>query len=91
MSDFTHLTFVFPVFIDFTAWGKGLFVFLYLGPETIMPLASILATIVGGILVFWRFIVGGIKKIYRKIRRIPEEPSDEEMNASDGEEPITGS
>ena len=47
----------------------GLFVFLYLGPETIMPLASILATIIGAILLFWRFIVAGIKKGFRFIFR----------------------
>jgi hypothetical protein len=43
-------------------WADGLITFLYLGPETIMPLASILATIVGGLLIFWRFIWRAIKR-----------------------------
>jgi hypothetical protein len=37
-------------------------VILYLGPNTVMPLASIVAAIVGVILIFWRFI-------YRLVRR----------------------
>ena len=39
---------------------------LYLGPETIMPLASVLAAILGFILLFWRSIAGFFKKIFRK-------------------------
>jgi len=38
----------------------------YLGPETIMPLASIVATIIGAILIFWRFIWGSLKKVFNK-------------------------
>jgi hypothetical protein len=37
----------------------------YLGPETIMPLASIVATIIGTIFIFWRFIWGSLKKIFK--------------------------
>lgn len=51
----------------------GYFVFLYLGPETIMPVASILASIIGFFLVFWRLIVRFIKRLIRIIRRMPEE------------------
>ena len=40
---------------------------LYLGPETIMPLASIVAAIVGFFLIFWRLLLRPIKKIYRLI------------------------
>ena len=51
--------------------GPGLFlenwlVLLYLGPETIMPLASILAAVLGFILIFWRWIVSSIKKIFKR-------------------------
>ncbi len=42
------------------------FLFLYLGPDTIMPLASILAAVIGFILLFWRYIVNIIKKIFRR-------------------------
>jgi hypothetical protein len=45
----------------------------YLGPETLMPLASILAAIVGFFLLFWRLIVKIVRSIYRKIRGLPDE------------------
>jgi len=38
-------------------------IFLYLGPETIMPLASILAAVVGVLLVAWRQVLGLFRKI----------------------------
>lgn len=56
----------------------------YLGPETLMPLASILAAIAGFFLMFWRLIVKFIKKTYRKIRGLPEEvPPDLDMDVED--------
>ena len=61
---------------------------LYLGPETIMPLASILAAIVGFFLLFGRSVIGFFKKIIRK-RSSPSdeavpyvEPEDEEIRPS---------
>lgn len=45
----------------------------YLGPETLMPLASLLAAIAGFFLIFWRLIVKFVKTIYRRIRGLPEE------------------
>ncbi len=45
----------------------------YLGPETLMPLASILAAIAGFFLIFWRLIVKMVKTAYRKIRGLPDE------------------
>ena len=39
--------------------------FYYLGPDSIMPLASVLAAIVGFILIFWRWIAGFFKKLFR--------------------------
>lgn len=38
----------------------------YLGPETIMPLASILAAVAGFLLIFWRAIVNTVKKLIGK-------------------------
>lgn len=38
---------------------------LYLGPETIMPLASILAAALGLLLIVWRHIWGFMKKVYK--------------------------
>jgi hypothetical protein len=44
----------------------------YLGPETLMPLASVLAAVAGFFLMFWRLIVKFFKTIYRKSRGLPE-------------------
>ena len=58
--------------------GRG-----YLGPETLMPLASILAAIAGFFLMFWRVIVKFVKKTYRKLRGMPDElPPEVEMEDS---------
>ena len=52
----------------------------YLGPETLMPLASILAGIAGFFLMFWRVIAKFVKKTYRKMRGLPDElPPDLEV------------
>jgi hypothetical protein len=48
--------------------GRG-----YLGPETLMPLWSILAAILGFFLVFWRLIVKYVKLAIRKMRGLPDE------------------
>jgi hypothetical protein len=45
----------------------------YLGPDTLLPLASVLAAIAGFFLIFWRLIVRFFKTIYRKIRGLPDE------------------
>jgi len=37
---------------------------LYLGPETIMPLASVLGVVVGFLLIFWRILLKPFKKIF---------------------------
>jgi hypothetical protein len=55
--------------------GRG-----YLGPDTLMPLASVLAAIAGFFLMFWRVIFKFTKKTYRKIRGLPDEvPPDLEV------------
>ena len=38
------------------------FMVLYLGPDSIMPLASILAAILGFVLIFWRRLLKPFKK-----------------------------
>ena len=61
---------------------------LYLGPETIMPLASIIAAIVGFLLLFWRSIARFFKKVFRKGGNSVEditpyvEPEDDEIRPS---------
>lgn len=59
----------------------------YLGPETLMPLASILAAIAGFFLMFWRTILKFIKKTVRKMRGLPEEaPPDIDLEETIDEE-----
>lgn len=61
----------------------------YLGPDTLMPLASLLAAIAGFFLIFWRFIVKFVKTLYRKMRGLPSEVSPEippEMDMDDSTE-----
>ncbi|MFT3893221.1 MAG: hypothetical protein QM730_16450 [Anaerolineales bacterium] len=48
--------------------GRG-----YLGPDTLLPLASVLAAIAGFFLMFWRVILKFGKKVYRKMRGLPDE------------------
>lgn len=45
----------------------------YLGPETLMPLASILAAVAGFFLMFWRLIFKFVKKMVRKMRGLTDE------------------
>jgi hypothetical protein len=44
-------------------------ILLYIGPETMLPLASALAAIAGVLLMFWHRLVGWIRKIWRFIAR----------------------
>ena len=49
---------------------------LYLGPESIMPLASILAAVVGFLLIFWRTILNFVKKIFGKGQKVQSDEAD---------------
>jgi len=40
---------------------------LYFGPETYLPLASFIAAGIGGLLTFWRRIVGFIRRFFTKM------------------------
>jgi hypothetical protein len=42
---------------------------MYFGPETLMPLASALAAVVGVSLMFWRKTVGVVRAAYRFVAR----------------------
>lgn len=57
----------------------------YLGPETVLPIASILATILGFVLMFWRFLIHWIKKPFLLLLGKSEPPS---MGAT-ADNPIT--
>jgi hypothetical protein len=44
-------------------------IMLYIGPETMLPLASALAAIGGVLLMFWQRFVGLVRKLWRVIVR----------------------
>jgi len=40
---------------------------MYLGPETLMPIASALAAVGGMLLLFWRRVIGAVRAIIQKV------------------------
>jgi hypothetical protein len=40
---------------------------MYVGPETVLPVASTLAAVIGVILVFWRRVVGAARLAVRAL------------------------
>jgi hypothetical protein len=55
-------------------WASNLIVFGYLGPENLIPLASILAAAIGFILLFWQRGVRLVRRLLGRSRR--DEPAD---------------
>jgi len=43
---------------------------MYIGPETIMPLASALAAVGGVIMMFWRKIAGFTRSVVQRVTRV---------------------
>jgi hypothetical protein len=43
---------------------------MYIGPETIMPLASALAAVGGVLLMFWKKVTGFTRSVFQRITRI---------------------
>ena len=43
---------------------------MYLGPETLMPVASALAAVGGVLLLFWRRVVGAVRALVRRVSGI---------------------
>lgn len=43
------------------------FIFLYIGPEIILPVASAIASLVGLILMFWRYVTKTVRKFFRRL------------------------
>jgi hypothetical protein len=56
-------------------------ILLYLGPDTLIPLASILAAVVGLILLFWNRLVGLGRKLFGRGRQ--DEPASPELPSHD--------
>jgi hypothetical protein len=50
---------------------------LYIGPDQLMPLASVLSAIAGVALMFWRRIVGFVSLCLNLFRRRPPTPEGE--------------
>ena len=44
---------------------------MYLGPDTLMPVASVFAAVAGFILMFWRRLVGIVKSVVQKVTGRP--------------------
>jgi hypothetical protein len=41
----------------------------YVGPDTVLPLASTVAAVVGAVLVFWGYLVSLVKKAFKFLVR----------------------
>jgi hypothetical protein len=63
----TSITILLVGMAQILPWGSFVnsIVFLYFGPETILPLASVIAAIVGVILMFWRYLFSLGRKFFR--------------------------
>jgi len=55
-------------------------VVLYIGPDQIMPLTSVLGAIVGVALMFWNRLVGLVHKCRSLLSRREEEPRNPSIN-----------
>ena len=48
--------------------------FAYVGPETVMPLTSVLAGVVGVVLLTWKSLIGAARKVTRFLAKAPDGP-----------------
>jgi hypothetical protein len=62
--------------MDLASWNQSLeesryllFITLYIGPETMLPLVSALAAIGGVLLMFWQRFVGIVRRLWRVVLR----------------------
>jgi hypothetical protein len=49
--------------------GLGAFVLLYIGPDQILPLTSVLGAITGLLLMFWNRVMGLLRTVTRALSR----------------------
>lgn len=40
---------------------------MYIGPDTLMPIASVFAAVAGFVLMFWRRLVGMVKLVVQRL------------------------
>jgi len=40
---------------------------LYVGPDQILPLTSFLSAIIGVLLIFWRYVVGFVQRVWHAL------------------------
>ena len=55
----------------------------YVGPESVAPIASIIAAILGALLIGWRWIVARVKSVIRFVFRLP--PPEPEVETTSAE------
>jgi hypothetical protein len=53
----------------FSADGTVPFIWLYIGPDVLLPLTSAFAAIVGLLLMFWNKVVGVARTVWRAVFR----------------------
>jgi len=46
---------------------------LYIGPDTLMPLASVFAAVAGFVLMFWRRLVGAVRMLVDRLGARPKQ------------------
>jgi hypothetical protein len=44
---------------------------VYIGPDTLMPIASVFAAVAGFVMMFWRRIVGAVRQLVEKLTGRP--------------------
>lgn len=67
---------------------SALLIALYVGPDQVMPVMSILATIMGFLLVFWNKVLGIFRRILgMKPRSAPSPSSGTDRSATSHEPP----
>lgn len=47
----------------------------YIGPDAVMPIASVFAAILGFLLICWRWVTDKVRTVFRFVFRIPAPPS----------------
>jgi len=48
----------------------------YLGPQTVLPVASAVAAVIGFVLIFWRFLTGLVRKFFKFLFRRHDRDTD---------------